>query len=158
MAEASSLPASGRCFDAKAILLAIAAAAWFLFAANHYTVFDDEAFSCRLYAMPFADMLDAQWGGADPDPPVYYILQNRWVRILGVSPLALRGLSILSMLAALFTIRGAARAWFGDRAGFWAMLIAVCHPAHLFFGFAARWYALFLLLSTSLLWLRCCIR
>ncbi|MCA9255036.1 MAG: glycosyltransferase family 39 protein [Phycisphaerales bacterium] len=128
-------------------------AIWYCLAANRYTVFDDEAFSCRLYAMSMGDMLNLQCVGADPDPPVYYILQNAVVHFLGVGPFAIRGLSILCMLGALLTIRGAARAWFGDRAGDVALLIAACHPAHLFFGFAARWYALFLLLSTCLLWL-----
>lgn len=143
---------STRLVDAKAIVVIIAAATWLVFAASHYTVFDDEAFSCRLYAMPLGDMLHAQWSGADPDPPVFYVLQNLWVRAVGVGPLALRGLSILCTLAALIAIRAAARAWFGDLAGFIAMLIAALHPAHLFFGFAARWYALFLFLSACLLW------
>lgn len=139
--------------DAKSIIVIIAVAAWYVFAANHYTVFDDEAFSCRLYAMPMSRMLNLQSVGADPDPPVYYILQNLCVHAFGVGPFALRGLSILCALASLLTIRGAGRAWFGERAGLAAMLIAACHPAHLFFGFAARWYAMFLLLSTGLLWL-----
>lgn len=153
MAEATQLSTDRTIVDKTSIAIAIAVAGWFIFAANHYTVFDDEAFSTRLYAMPMAQMLGAQWDGADPDPPIYYILQNLCVSTFGVSPIALRALSILCAVASLFTIRAAAAAWFGSRAGFAAMLIAACHPAHLFFGFAARWYALFLLLSTALLWL-----
>ncbi len=153
MAEATQSRTHRAIFDKTSIALAIAAAAWFIFAANHYTVFDDEGFSTRLYAMPMTEMLGAQWDGADPDPPIYYILQNLSVSAFGVSPIALRTLSILCAVASLFTIRAAAAAWFGSRAGFAAMLIAAFHPAHLFFGFAARWYALFLLLSTALLWL-----
>ncbi|MCB9851649.1 MAG: glycosyltransferase family 39 protein [Phycisphaerales bacterium] len=143
----------GRLVDAKSVVAIVVVAVWYIFAANHYTVFDDEAFSCRLYAMPMSRMLHLQSVGADPDPPLYYILQNLSVGMFGVGPFALRGLSILCALASLLTIRGAGRAWFGDRAGLAAMLIAACHPAHLFFGFAARWYAMFLLLSTGLLWL-----
>ncbi len=139
--------------DVLAFVVIGVSAIWFCLAANRYTVFDDEAFSCRLYTAPMSEMLNLQCVGADPDPPVYYILQNASVHLLGVAPFALRFVSILCALASLITIRGAARAWFGNRAGTIAMLVAACHPAHLFFGFAARWYALFLLLSTALLWL-----
>ena len=40
-------------------------------------------------------MVSALWHGVEPDPPLYYVLQNVAVRIWGVSPLGLRALSIL---------------------------------------------------------------
>ncbi len=121
------------------------------YAANVYTVFDDEAHSARLYALSAGEMLGALWHGADPDPPLYYLLQSAWVRAFGVGPLALRSMSILLFLAALVIVRRAAEAWFDRETGRAALLICALHPAHLFFGFAGRWYALMFLLVALLL-------
>lgn len=103
--------------------------------------------------MPTGEMVSALWRGVEPDPPFYYLLINGWTRLFGVGPLGLRSLSIILFLAALPFIRLAGEAWFSRRAGLLAMLLAAVHPAHLFFGFAARWYALAFLLTAVLLWL-----
>ncbi len=139
-------------FDRWTLLTLVGGGAFLFWAAGHYTVFDDEAHSCRLYAMPMGDMLRALWQGADPDPPLFYILQNAWVRLFGVGPLALRTLPILFFLGGLVAMRAAGRAWFGPATGLAAMLICALHPAHLFFGFAARWYSLMFLTVGLLLW------
>lgn len=120
--------------------------------AGHYTVFDDEAFSCRRYVMPMGEMVSALWHGAEPDPPLYYVLENGWVRIFGTGPLGLRSLSILFFVVGLVFIRAAGQAWFGASTGRAAMILCALHPAHLFFGFAARWYSLMFLLVAVLLW------
>ena len=122
-------------------------------AAGHYTVFDDEAFSCRRYVLPLGEMVSALWRGAEPDPPLYYILQNLWVKTFGVAPLALRGLSILLFLAGLLFLKRAATLWFDDRVARCAFVLAAIHPAHLFFGFAARWYSAMFCAIAVLLWL-----
>ncbi|MBN2563565.1 MAG: hypothetical protein JXQ75_21815 [Phycisphaerae bacterium] len=135
-------------------MLAILGGGAFMFwAAGHYTVFDDEAFSCRRYVMPAGEMVSALWHGAEPDPPLYYLLENAWVRVFGVGPLGLRSLSILFFLIGLPFVRLAGRAWFDRQTGLAAMLLCVLHPAHLFFGFAARWYSLMFLMVAVLLWL-----
>jgi hypothetical protein len=139
-------------FDRWTILLLAGVAVFMVWAASHYTVFDDEAFSCRRYAMPLGEIIAALYNGVEPDPPLYYIAQNVWVHLFGVAPLALRGLSIILFLAGLLVVRVATRAWFDDRTSRWAMLICAVHPAHLFFGFAARWYSLMFLLVATLLW------
>lgn len=126
--------------------------AFLVYGAAHYSVFDDEALSCRLYAMPMGEMLGSLWRGEDPDPPLYYLLQNVWVGAFGVGPLGLRGLSILCFLAALPILRAAGRIWFNTRVGMTAMWIAALHPAHLLFGLAGRWYSLMFLLVATLLW------
>jgi hypothetical protein len=135
------------------VLILLGVAAFMFWAAGHYTVFDDEAFSCRRYAMPAGEMLSALWRGAEPDPPLYYLLQNAWVGILGVGPIGLRSLSIILFLIGLAIIRLAGQAWFDRRTGLAAMLLCALHPAHLFFGFAARWYSLMFLMTALLLWL-----
>jgi hypothetical protein len=99
------------------------------------------------------DMVSALWHGAEPDPPFYYLLQNLWVQLFGVGPLALRSLSILFFLAALVFMRRAGQTWFDPATGLAAMLVCAVHPAHLFLGFAGRWYSLMFLLAAVLLWL-----
>jgi len=97
-------------------------------------------------------MLRALWAGADPDPPLYYLFENAWVHLAGVSPLALRILSIHFFLIGLAAMRGAGQAWFDRQTGLATMVICALHPAHLFFGFAARWYSLMFLMVALLLW------
>lgn len=151
-AEPMTAQSNASLFDRWTILLIVGAGVFMVWAAGHYTVFDDEAFSCRRYAMPQGEMVSALWHGVEPDPPLYYIAENAWVQLFGVEPLALRGLSIVFFLAGLIVVRIAARAWFDDRTALWAMAICAVHPAHLFFGFAARWYSLMFLLVAALLW------
>lgn len=138
-------------FDRLTIWTCLALGAFFIWAANYYTVFDDEALSCRLYAMPMGEMLRALWHGEDPDPPLYYIVQNSWVHIFGVGRFALRALSIVFFLSGLVVLRRAAAAWYDPATGRAAMIVAAVHPAHLLFGMAGRWYSLMFLLVGLLL-------
>ncbi len=120
--------------------------------ASYYTVFDDEALSCRLYVLAPGELLSELWRGADPDPPLYYLLQSGWVRIFGVGPVGLRSLSIVCFLAGLVAIRAAGEAWFDRRVGLATLAVCALHPAHLFFGFAGRWYAMMFLMVALLAW------
>jgi len=127
-------------------------------AAAHYTVFDDEAFSCRLYTLPLTEMLAHLRDGSDPDPPLYYIIENFWVHAFGVTPIALRLPSIIFFLVGCWCTARAAEAWWGSTAGAPALIITALHPAHLFFGFAARWYALAFCLVAALHWITASVR
>lgn len=132
-------------FDRWTVLVLLAVAVFQFWAAGHFTVFDDEAFSCQRYVMPMGEMIAALREGVEPDPPLYYVLQNAWVHVVGVGPLGLRGLSIVFFLTGLVVIRVATQAWYDRTTGLVAMLLCAIHPAHLFFGFAARWYSLMFL-------------
>lgn len=132
------------------VVVCLFVGAFMIRAAATFTVFDDEALSCRLYATPLPEMLRALWHGEDPDPPLYYILQHVWVWMFGVGPLALRGMSIVFFLAGILVLRRAAAVWFDARVANAAFLIAALHPAHLFFGLAGRWYSLVFLLVALL--------
>ncbi|MFQ5429097.1 MAG: hypothetical protein ACE5E1_02200 [Phycisphaerae bacterium] len=139
-------------FDRWTALTLVGVGVFMFWGAGHYTVFDDEALSGRLYALPMGEMLRALWRGVDPDPPLYYILENLWVHTFGIGPIALRSLSIVFFLAALVVMRAAGEAWFDRRTGIATLVICGFHPAHLFFGFAARWYSLMFLMVAVLLW------
>ncbi len=132
-------------FDRVTLAVMLAAGVFMVWGADYYTVFDDEAFSLQRYVMPLGEMLSALRGGAEPDPPLYYVLEHGWISIFGVRPLALRGLSIALFLLSLPVIRAAGEAWFDARAGRWAVVMCGLNPLNLFFGFAARWYSLMFL-------------
>jgi Dolichyl-phosphate-mannose-protein mannosyltransferase len=123
-----------------------------VWAAGHYTVFDDEAFSCQRYVLPMGDMVRGLWDGVEPDPPLYYVLENLSVHVVGVSPVGLRFLSIIMFLAGLVVMRAAATAWFDRPTGIATMVLCAIHPAHLFFGFAGRWYSTMFLAVAVLLY------
>ena len=144
---------AGKLIDRWTLLTWLGVGAFMFWGAGHYTVFDDEANSCPLYVLSMGEMFRALWDGIDPDPPLYYVLQNLWVRVFGVGPLGLRSLSILFFLAGLVAMRAAAAAWFDRQTGLVTLLICALHPAHLFFGFAGRWYSLMFLMVGLLLWL-----
>lgn len=124
-----------------------------LWAAGHYTVFDDEAFSCLRYTMPAGEMVRALWDGAEPDPPLYYLMENLSIRAFGIGPTGIRFLSIILFLFGLHFTRLAGEAWFDAATGRRAMLLAALHPAHLMLGFAARWYSAMFCAVAILTWI-----
>lgn len=142
----------GRLFDLSMILFLLAVAAFMAASARYYSVFDDEAFSCRRYVLPAGEIVRALWNQTEPDPPLYYVAVHGWMRLFGVTPLAMRGLSILFFIVGVAFLGAAGRTWYEPRVGRWTMVIAALHPLHLFFGFAARWYSLLFLCVAALLW------
>lgn len=139
-------------FDRWTLSTLVCVGVFMFWAAGRYTVFDDEANSCRRYVLPVGEMVSALWNGVEPDPPLYYLLQHGWVRVFGVGPLGLRSLSIVFFLTGIVVVRAAAETWFDASTGRAAMLIAALHPAHLFFGFAGRWYAMMFCLVAALMY------
>ncbi len=133
------------------LAVVLAAGAFLLWGASYYTVFDDEAFSLQRYVLPAGELVSVLRAGAEPDPPLFYLLQRAWIDAFGVRPVALRGPAVLMFLAALPVIRAAGAAWGDERAGRWALVLCGLHPLHLFFGFAARWYSLAFLCAALLL-------
>ncbi len=138
-------------FDRLTVVVMLACAAFQVWAADYYTVFDDEAFSLQRYVLPAGELIRALWNGAEPDPPLYYLLEHTWIQLVGVRPLPMRGLSILFFVLSLPVLRAAGEAWYDRAAGRWAVVLCGLNPLHLFFGFAARWYALFFLWTSVLL-------
>src|SRR5262245_28525547 len=123
-----------RLFDLSLIMLLIAAAVFMAAEARYFTVFDDEAFSCRRYTLPAREIVRALWNQAEPAPPLYYLLVHGWIRLFGVTPLAMRSLSIVFFIAGGILIALAGDAWYGRRAGRAACVLAVLHPLHILFG------------------------
>lgn len=138
-------------FDFSLIVLTLGVAAFMAGAANYYSVFDDEAFSCCRYVLPAREIVAALWNHVEPDPPLYYLAAHGWMSLFGVSPLAMRSLSIACFIVGVVCLGHAGRDWFGPTAGRWVVILTLLHPLHLFFGFAARWYSMMFLWTAVLL-------
>jgi hypothetical protein len=137
--------------DRTTLAVMLAAGVFMVWGADYYTVFDDEAFSLQRYVLPAGEIVAGLWRGVEPDPPLYYVLEHAWIRVFGVRPLPLRGLSIALFLLSLPVIRAAGETWFDARAGRWAVVMCGLNPLHLFFGFAARWYSLLFLCTATMI-------
>lgn len=140
--------------SALSVMVVAASALVLIWNASRLTFFDDESFSLRRYILPMGKMVTALYAGIEPDPPLYYIIENAWIGLVGVSsPLLMRIPSIVFFILGLLVIRRAAATWFDESTGRVAQLLAALHPAHLLFGMAARWYSLMFLAVAVLLWM-----
>ncbi|HEV8600374.1 MAG TPA: glycosyltransferase family 39 protein [Gemmatimonadales bacterium] len=101
----------------------------------------DESHSALLAGMPLGRLLDFVRG--DVHPPLYFLLLNGWTRLLGDSPWALRGFSLLANLTAGVVFAMLALRSFGRRAAavlagwlFWFS------PVVFYYAVEVRMYAL----------------
>ncbi|MBI1317487.1 MAG: hypothetical protein GC168_00875 [Candidatus Hydrogenedens sp.] len=85
--------------------------------------------------------------------PFYHILQYGWTAIFGVSPLAVRWLSILFGMAAMPVLYLLARDLYGRFAGLFAILLMALSPYYIYHSQGIRAYALTLLLGLLSGWL-----
>ena len=84
-----------------------------------------------------------------PIPPLYFLLTKLFVDALGPSEISLRLLSALAGTLTLGLIYRLGKEWFGEAAGFYAMLLLAFQPAQLVYAQNARAYAFCLLLCTA---------
>ncbi len=80
-------------------------------------------------------------------PPVYFILEYAWSRLLGSSPMAMRFLSLFLGLLALQMMYLVARAMYGARAGLFAALTMALSLVQIYYAQEIRVYALVPLLA-----------
>ena len=105
----------------------------------------DEAFSALVASASPTGIL-AELNN-DSSPPLYYLLLYLWRAVAGSGPAALRGLSVLCGVTAVFlAYRLGRRLWGADVAWLGALLLAVS-PLHIYYSQQVRPYALFVLLA-----------
>ena len=105
----------------------------------------DEAFSALVASASPTEIL-AELNN-DSSPPLYYLLLYLWRAVAGSGPAALRGLSVLCGVTAVFlAYRLGRRLWGADVAWLGALLLAVS-PLHIYYSQQVRPYALFVLLA-----------
>lgn len=87
--------------------------------------------------------------GDDTDVPFYFMLLNLWIRVFGNSAAALRALSVLFEIAAVWVLYRIARALFPEHGNYVSAFIMAMAPLHVYYAQEARAYALVVFLTLS---------
>lgn len=109
-------------------------------------VWYDESFAILYASRSFVEMIagtvtQVAGAAADVHPLLYYFSLHVWMQIVGDSALTARFWSILFGMATIPLVYQIARAWFGARVGWLAMLIVAVAPFHIAYSQEARMYA-----------------
>jgi mannosyltransferase len=105
----------------------------------------DEGLSVGIADRPLTDIPGVLH--QDGSPPLYYMLLHLWMGVFGSSEAAARALSLAFAAAAVPVSWWAARALFGERAGWMAAVLAATNPFLTQYAQETRMYALIALLG-----------
>jgi mannosyltransferase len=111
-----------------------------LVAAGDRALWYDEAFSALLSERSWSQII--QGTAADTHPPLYYLMLNLWISLVGSTPLALRMLNILLSMVLIALVGVLAMRLIGKRAVAPAMLLTGCAPFLLYHAQELRMYTL----------------
>lgn len=117
-----------------------------LFLGTH-GLFIDESVSASLATAPWHRFVSVV-SHREPNMALYYLLLRGWV-VLGHSEVALRSLSVVIAVAALWVVIMLARSLFGRRAALFAGLLLAVDPLYVQFAQDVRGYSLALLLVSA---------
>jgi uncharacterized membrane protein len=117
-----------------------------LYAIDRQDIWGDEAFSIWLSSRPLTEVVA---GGADTHPPLYPFLLFVWLRVAGLSPLAVRLLSACIGTLTVPVVYALGRRVFGRPTGLVAALLASVSPALVYYSQETRMYGLVVLLSAA---------
>jgi uncharacterized membrane protein len=79
--------------------------------------------------------------GGEPHPPLFFITQHFWLRLLGNSEIATRSLNVIFSLAAIGCSYGLGRFYLGHRGGLLLTALVATNPFYLFHSLNLRMYA-----------------
>ena len=116
----------------------------------------DEAATWDLVRQPFGEMLHRIPSG-ESNPPLFYVLEWAWMRVIGDGEAGLRSLSALAGVLTVPIAYGIGLRLAGRRAGLATAALVAVNPLLVWFSQEARSYSLVVLLSAAalLLFLRC---
>ena len=140
---------------------AILAAFYFatsIYIASHRVFWFDELFTVRIARLPDIKTIWTALGhGADSLPPAYYMVVRLFGDLFGNSEVAARLPSALALAAGLLLIFDCARRLTDGLHGLIALSVATCSFLP-YYGYEARSYALYFMLSALALWVWFCTR
>src|ERR1039458_6064368 len=143
------------------IAAAILAAFYFatsIYIASHRVFWFDELFTMHIARLPDIKAIWTALGhGADSLPPAYYMVVRLFGDLFGNSEVAARLPSALALAAGLLLIFDCARRLTDGLHGLIALSGATCLFLP-YYGYEARSYALYFMLSALALWVWCCTR
>lgn len=144
------------------ILVATGVAAFYLatsiYISAHRLYWFDEIFIVRIAKLPdVATMWRALASAADTMPPGYHLTMRLWCRLFGYSEVATRLPSALAMVAGLLITFDCARRLTDALHGLIALSLLTCSLLP-YYGYEARPYAFFFMLSALAFWIWACTR
>lgn len=90
--------------------------------------------------------------GGEPHPPLFFITQHFWLRLLGNSEIATRSLNVIFSLAAIGCSYGLGRFYLGHRGGLLLTALVATNPFYLFHSLNLRMYTSLLLWTILSAW------
>ncbi|MGL5133161.1 MAG: glycosyltransferase family 39 protein [Planktothrix sp.] len=90
--------------------------------------------------------------GGEPHPPLFFITQHFWLRLLGNSEIATRSLNVIFSLAAIVCSYGLGRFYLGHRGGLLLTALVATNPFYLFHSLNLRMYTSLLLWTILSAW------
>lgn len=104
------------------------------------SVWRDEAYSILIAQKPISTYFQLSF-----EPPLYYTLLHFWIQIVGTSEVAVRGLSVLAFLIAIFFVAKLAVKLFGKSWVSWYLpVFFALNPMLLYYAFEARSYGVYI--------------
>ncbi|HEY5173996.1 MAG TPA: glycosyltransferase family 39 protein [Terriglobales bacterium] len=150
-------PRTAGSFGAAAILAAFYFATS-IYIASHRVFWFDELFTMHIARLPDIKAIWTALGhGADSLPPTYYMVVRLFGDLFGNSEVAARLPSALALAAGLLLIFDCARRLTDGLHGLIALSVATCSFLP-YYGYEARSYALYFMLSALALWVWFCTR
>ena len=146
---------------ASFIAAAVLAAFYFatsIYIASHRVFWFDELFTIHIARLPdIKTIWTALGNGVDSLPPTYYMVVRLFGNLFGNSEVAARLPSALALAAGLLLIFDCARRLTDGLHGLIALSVATCSFLP-YYGYEARSYALYFMLSALALWVWLCTR
>ncbi len=111
------------------------------------SVWRDEAYSILIAQKPISTYFQLSF-----EPPLYYLMLHYWIKIVGTSEIAVRSLSLIAFIIAIYTVAIFAKKLYAHSWLSWyAPTIFLLNPMLLYYAFEARsygWYLAFACIST----------
>lgn len=128
-------------------LILIVACSVYFTGLSHESVWYDEAFSMMMTEHTTMEII--RFTMADNHPPLYYLLLNFTLGVLGTSEAALRALSAFGAVLIVLMGAGPVRRIFGNRTAYIYAAVTLFTPAVLVYAHEARMYTLAMLSVTA---------
>jgi len=115
---------------------------------NQFTasLWGDEAWAATLAVKSISQIIKIV--ARDTSPPFYYLLLHGWMKIFGVSEVAIRSLSFLFFIGTAITVYFIGKHLWDKKTGIFASLLTLVNPFLFTYAFESRMYSLLALTST----------
>lgn len=109
----------------------------------------DESQSVAIAQLPLHGPGTTLWEGLKQDgsPPLYYLLLHGWIQLFGTGTAAVRALSAVLNIAAIYPLYVLALRVTGQRAARVVVILYICSPYALYYATETRMYSLVILLT-----------